>query len=267
VIRACAIALVLLVACKLDTSGTGAPSNMLGTVGSSGTGDAPLDTGGDDTTSTSAATLGDASVDGSDEASSAAADSSDDASHSSTGDPTQGTTGPVDECADPPLFAVQIPANEAVVVAPMIHDEVGNGTPYVVSDVENMGTATFTFDVPCPDEYYFHGFVYDGALGPVNLAFQDNGADSYAVDVGGQSAVWHYGCQMAILLAPRWQWQPIMNNLNCVMNDDLVIAPLLAGTHTIEFLNRETGTNAQDDPGSAAAIAVLTVTNDPSYVP
>ena len=42
---------------------------------------------------------------------------------------------------------------------------------------------------------------------------------------------------------------------------------LLAGTHTIEFLNREAGTNAQDDPGSAAAIAVLTVTNDPSHVP
>jgi hypothetical protein len=46
-----------------------------------------------------------------------------------------------------------------------------------------------------------------------------------------------------------------------------VISPLLAGSHTIMFRNLESGTNAVDTPGSAAALAVVMVTNDPDYVP
>ena len=129
-----------------------------------------------------------------------------------------------------------------------------------------MGTATFSFDVPCPGEYYFHGYVYDDELGPVDLLFQDNGADSYAVDAQGVTGTWHYGCQMSIVFAPKWQWQPIMDNAGCLAAERLV-APLLAGTHTIELRNLEAGTNDVDTPGSAAALAIISVTNDPDYTP
>jgi hypothetical protein len=264
-----AIVVALLGACQLDTSGTGAPSNMIGTVDGSGSGETPEGTSGDDSASTSAATLGDASVDGSDEGSSSVADpSGDPGSSSSSADGTaEGTTGVVDECATPAFFSVQIAADQAVLVAPMVLDAVANGTPYAYSPEAGTGTATFTFDVPCPDEYYFHGFVYDGDPGPINLSFQDNGADSYAVAVGGLAGTWHYGCQTGGFLVPSWQWQPVMDNYGCVVNDDKIIAPLVAGTHTIELRNLEAGTNAADDPGTAAAIAVLSVTNDPNYAP
>jgi hypothetical protein len=46
-----------------------------------------------------------------------------------------------------------------------------------------------------------------------------------------------------------------------------MFAPLLAGSHTIAFRNLEPGTNDVDTPGSAAAIAVLAITNDPNWVP
>ena len=37
--------------------------------------------------------------------------------------------------------------------------------------------------------------------------------------------------------------------------------------HTLTLLNAEACTNGADDPGTAAAIAALVVTNDPNYAP
>lgn len=267
--RAGAIVLASLAACRLDTSGTGAPSNMLGTLDSSGGDDAPLDTSTDDTASTSTTTLGDASADSTHEGSTGADPSGEPSESSSSSIADESSSGGIDECADPPFFAVQVPADQALLVPPMTLDAVANGAPYVYSPTEDMGTATFTFDVPCPDEYFFHAFVYDAVPGPIDLAFQDNGADSYAITVGGgATATWQYGCQTSgSLLPPVWQWQPVMDNFGCIIADDKVIAPLLAGSHSIAFRNLEPGTNDVDTPGSAAAIAVLVVTNDPNHVP
>jgi hypothetical protein len=258
-------AAALLVGCPLDTSGIDVPSNMVGSDGTTGA-SSESSTSPIDPTTTSATTDVAESFDDD------GADTSTDPTHANdetttTSGADESSTGPVDVCADPPPFVLQLPADEAMLIAPMILDAVADGSPYVVSEVESMGVATFSFDVPCPGEYYFHALVYDGDPGPVTLLLDDNGADSYAVEVEGQSATWQYGCQTGGILPPLWQWQPVMNNAGCILADDKVVAPLVAGAYTISFRNLETGTNAADTPGTAAAMAALVVTDDPDWVP
>lgn len=259
-------------ACQLDTSGVGVPSNQLGTVADSS--DADEDEGddevgdevGSDGDDPMATTAGDGMQDSGGESTSDAGDTTGGSQGTDTGGGT--TTGPIDECAGEPDFTMAYTADTAIVVAPMALDHLANNNPYVYSEVAEMGTATFQFEVPCPGNYYFHAFVYDESPGEFEpFSVTDNGADSFYVDVEGVGAVWRYGCQTGGILPPVWQWQPVLDNLACVVADDKVIAPLAAGTHTITFLNRESGTNGTDTPGSAAAIAVLVVTNNPDYSP
>ena len=256
-----------MVACQLDTSGVGGPSNQLGTLDGSSDGDEGDDGEvGSGEVGSEASTAGDGMQD-------TAGDPTTDGGETTGGsqgtgiETTEGTTtGAIDECAGDPVFTMSYTADTAIVVPPMALDHLANDTPYVYSEVADMGTATFAFDVPCPDDYYFHAFVYDGEPGEIDLAFDDNGADSYYVDVEGQAVLWRYGCQTGGIGVPNWQWQPVLNNFTCLI-EDKVVAPLAAGSHTISFGNRESGTNGADSPGSAAAIQVLVVTNDPDYSP
>ncbi len=261
-------AAALLVGCALDTSGIDSPSNMLGDESGTSEGSSSSSTAAVEPTTTSAETNDDdPSLDATaaDETTTDPTGSNDETSTTTVDD--ESSTGEVDVCADPPQFVLEVPADQALVIAPMILDAVADGSPYVVSEVEDMGVATFSFDVPCPDEYYFHGLVYDAAPGPVTVLLDDNGADSYAVEVEGQSATWQYGCQTGGILPPLWQWQPVMNNVGCILADDKVVAPLIAGSYTISFRNLETGTNDADTPGTAAAMAALVVTNDHAWTP
>ncbi|HET6582468.1 MAG TPA: hypothetical protein VFG69_03450 [Nannocystaceae bacterium] len=261
--RALVVGLALAAACRFDAGGVGAPSNMLGSIESSG-GD------GDDDDTTSTPESSTASVDAVDDTTDEGPATHDDTTGivddtTTTGDPIDGTTGVVDECADPPQFVLAIPADQANLGPPMMLG-MQDGTPYAYSETAQAGTATFTFDVPCPQQYWFHGFVYDGVPGQWDLS-GDNGADSYLVSVAGTNAAWHYGCQTGGLFPPLWQWQPISNNAGCIIGDDKLVVALPAGQHTIALVNNEAGTNGTDTPGSAAAIAVLVVTNDPEYSP
>lgn len=259
--RASAVVLALGAACQFDAGGVAAPSNMLGSVESSG--DESDETTGSATGTTTASVSADEAS--TDEGPATSGDATGTLDDTTTGDHDNGTTGVVDECADPPQFVLSIPADQAVLVAPMMLDA-QNGTPYAYSETAQMGTASFTFEVPCPQQYWFHGFVYDGTPGQWDLS-GDNGADSYAVEIAGTNAGWFYGCQTGGLLVPQWQWQPISSNAGCIIADDKVVVALPAGEHTLTLFNNEAGTNGADDPGTAAAIAALVVTNDPNYSP
>lgn len=260
---------MLLMGCALDTSGVATPSNMIGAESSTSGTPGDTSTGAiDPTTQGSATADDDPSLDATAADDTTGIDPT--AAHDETTTTTaegESSTGEVDACANPDQFVLEVPADQALVIAPMMLDAVADGSPYVVSEVAAMGVATFSFDVPCPGEYYFHGLVYDAVPGPVTVLLDDNGADSYAVEVEGQAATWQYGCQTGGLLPPLWQWQPVMNNAGCILADDKVVAPLVAGSYTISFRNLEDGTNDADSPGTAAAMAKLVVTNDPNYLP
>ena len=136
---------------------------------------------------------------------------------------------------------------------------------YAYSEEEGEGAVAVAFEIECGGEYILWALVHDEDTEP----FDDGGnADAYAVRVdGGEEREWSYGCTTFFQVDP-WSYERVglATVLNCGVQEDVTYA-LNAGFHTATFTNLEAGSHGGNNPGSVAAIARITLTTDPDYIP
>jgi hypothetical protein len=114
----------------------------------------------------------------------------------------------------------------------------------------NQGTATFTVDVPCADDWYVWTRFYD-----------NYGEDSWYIrtdgEPGSKEAIFEGDCT---LVGGYWDWA-VMNyreilSLQCTYVHDPWVQAWEPGEHTVQFEIRE-----------HASIARIIVVNDPAFTP
>src|SRR5439155_1713803 len=134
-------------------------------------------------------------------------------------------------------------AESATPASPMAisSDPNASAGQYLAPTADNLGTVTFTMNIPVPGTYV----VWCRVLSP------DNGQDSFFVSVdGGTEFV--YSTVINGGYSSAWQWT--------FMNSDMInpsVFSFSAGQHSIQFRSREAYTGLDQ----------LLITNDPSYVP
>lgn len=187
-----------------------------------------------------------------------------------TGDPTvaeSSTTEPIDPCLDHPPQSVTLMADQAALAGDMMLAGLYDGTQYVYAETAGMGTATFSFDLQCPDSFAVWMLVFDREPGLDTAIVPGNPADSAHVDVTGSATDWRYGCQN--LGQTPWSWQAVsVNSDNCLSNERVTYS-LSAGSNTITISMLEGGTWSGDtiSPGDVAAVKQILVTNDLDFEP
>ncbi|HWB76027.1 MAG TPA: hypothetical protein VG755_13755 [Nannocystaceae bacterium] len=172
------------------------------------------------------------------------------------------TTGEVDPCADPQLVQITLEAADAMLGGSMMLGVLGNGQQYLYTETANDGTATFSFVTLCADEYVIWGLVYDGD--PIIVDIAGQAADRMQVDLGAASVDWRYGCGSGVL---NWNWEYVGTNDDICLADSRTVFDLEPGEHSVVFTPTEGGTANTMDPGEAAALQRIIVTNDLDFVP
>lgn len=172
------------------------------------------------------------------------------------------TTGELDPCADPQLVQITREAADAELGGSMMLGMLGNGQQYVYSENASDGTATFSFATLCADEYVVWGLVYDGD--PIIPDIGGQAADRMQVDLDGSSVDWRYGCSSGVL---NWNWEYVGTNDDFCLADSRTVFQLEAGEHSVVFVPTEGGAANPDDPGEAAALQRIIITNDLDFVP
>jgi hypothetical protein len=177
-----------------------------------------------------------------------------------TTEPETTMPDPPGPCAEP-IVKIELLVEDAELTYPMVEMLSGNGEGiYASSEFDGLGWLKFSVTVPCADDYQVWGRVYDAEPGAY-----DNDPDTFYAHLGDDPEIlWGYGCQTAGY-NPGWTWQRMIATPggSCADLDNVWVLPLAAGTHDIEFRNRE----GQDGGGNRAAIAKIWVTNDPNFIP
>ena len=179
-----------------------------------------------------------------------------DASSSST---TSDTTGA--PACDKDSFEEKLLVENAMVTPPMVTamSQFDEGI-FASSTVQDSGTVSFTFDLPCDGEVAVWGRVLDY----YPTAYKDNDPDSFYVRMdGGDKTVWRYGCQTSGA-SPTYFWLPvksIMAQQKCGSEKPQTFN-LTAGVHTLHLDNREPAFQ-----NVVAAVARVIITTDLGYTP
>ena len=182
---------------------------------------------------------------------------------SESGPPESETsTGEPDPCADPQLVQITREATDAELGGSMMLGMLGNGQQYVYSENASDGTATFSFATLCADEYVIWGLVYDGD--PIISDIGGQAADRMQVDLEASSVDWRYGCSSGVL---NWNWEYVGTNDDFCLADSRTVFQLEAGEHSVVFVPTEGGAANPDDPGEAAALQRIIITNDLDFMP
>jgi hypothetical protein len=251
----------LAVACQFDSGGIGHGSG-LATNGSSSSSGAGIDTSTSGGTTFSGSDAGTSGVTTDPATTTSAADTM--LEGSSDGAPTESgsTTNEMDPCAGPPPFMVTIEAAEATLSGSMMLGMLGNGQQYVYSEDASGDAASFSFHTDCPGDYWIWGYVYDSD--PLILDALGNGADRMQVALGEVESDWHYGCTTGV---SEWSWQEVGDLGGVCLGPGTTTYTLDPGEHTVAFAPSEGGMAGSDDPGDAAALQRITITNDPDFSP
>ncbi len=191
------------------------------------------------------------------------ADSGDTAADSGSSDTAadSGSTG-VGVCDAPPDLALLLPAADAEVVEPMMAIPsmvLPDKTIYARSDVEEEGTATFSFDLDCDYEVIIQGLVWDRFAG-----FAPSNPDSFYISVDDEEpeGLFPYGCQTQGQDDSLWSWQPVVPLDGKMCGETPGVYMLTAGSHTVRLRNREGGFG-----DNFAGVAALVVTDDANFDP
>ncbi len=193
-----------------------------------------------------------------------------DTTSTTTGEPettdpsTTSTTTGEPETTGPPAcdnsFKQILRVKDAQVEAPMkaemsmFEDDI-----VAYSETAEMGSVTFTFDLPCSGPVAVWGRVLDWYPGANN-----GDPDSYYVSLDGQREIdWGYGCQTSGQMAAYFWVRVYAGTFGQACN---LATPWMldldAGTHSIRLRNREA-----KNGNARAAVARLLVTTDQGYVP
>jgi len=146
----------------------------------------------------------------------------------------------------PPLVYLNFEAESGVLVDPMAkYTDVNasGGTFIQTSGANDIGTATYSINFPYTGNYIIW----------FRVVFTDGGTDSIYITVdGGSEDI--FGGSGIVVYSPNWQWL-VVNGGNGVTIPR--IFNVTAGTHTLMFRGRETGTKLDK----------FIVTNDMNYDP
>ena len=181
------------------------------------------------------------------------------------------TTGPpVDPCNPAPPVMIEVAAGDAMLNASMNLGNVASIGDYLYSESQLAGTASFTFQVECPGEYFAWAFVHDPVTGITSTGVRGD-PDSYRVRFdNGSFEDWLYGCDLNDFgdSGATWAWLRATQSDVC-LSPSAITASLTAGTHVFHMTNREEGNHqvSGQDIGNVAAVARVLITNDPGFSP
>lgn len=249
-------AVLALVSCAFDSSGIGSGSGALGTsTGGSSSGSSEL------TTSIGASTVSTDAT--SDTAGSTSTTHSTTEVSATTGD---GSSSGEPSCRDE-FFKEVLTNADAQIVLPMEEGMLTDHpfvTSYAASGTVNQGTIQYNLPIPCEDTYFIWALVYDEERVPMLV---DESADSFGVDLNSEPLLdWEYACQ-TLFQVQDWAYELVRsNNATCTAQQPLGVF-MAEGNNVLRFTNLEEGSPGGSDPGSAAAIARIVVTNSSDYVP
>jgi hypothetical protein len=261
--RSSLLSLLLAVGCSFDAGGighaAGLPTEAMDTGGTSsgsggGTTIEATSIGSDAETSGMVTSASTTTTTGVDDTTGASSESGAPQSETSTGE--------LDPCDGPPPFHVEIAASDAMLGGTMMLGMLGNGDQYVYSETANDGTATFSFATDCPGEYAIWGLVYDGD--PIIVDVGGQAADRMQVNLGSESTDWRYGCASGVV---SWNWTSVGTYDEICIPDPKTVYQLEAGDHSVVFVPTEGGTANESDPGEAAALQRIIITNDLDFSP